>query len=253
MFKKPLCEAGAEKNGWNQSDFLETCERTPRILPSCRACGVEPVQRCVSAGTDGLPRLCWCQTEMEQPSGGRPSEVKANRSSVCTFPGGYLSCLSLQNYRASSPRLLLSSSSSSSSRSVPSRSLCGRPAFVFYDPKSFPSLRCRCCPRSCSPPLSCWFLHIYDSYMDFSSSSSSVCLLERRSRRRCSSSPPFCASHLRISSFSSSSSFGRISLIVLASLPPTWTSSFCGVWSSQWDSLHWGKKNTEKSEGSFTD
>lgn len=32
--------------------------RRARILPSCCACGVEPVHWCVSRGTDGLLQLC---------------------------------------------------------------------------------------------------------------------------------------------------------------------------------------------------
>lgn len=92
-------------------------------------------------------------TETEQPCRGRPSEVEANTSSICHFPGHYLTCLSLQNYCTSSPHPLLSSSSSSfSSHSALIRSLCGRPAFVFCDCKSFLLSSFHHCPQSCSRP-----------------------------------------------------------------------------------------------------
>lgn len=154
----------------------EECERTPRI-PHHAVCAASSLCRCLSTGTERLLWLCWCQMELEQPCRGRPSEVKANTSSMWNFPGHYLSRLSLQNYRTSSPRLLLPSSSSSfTSHSALSQSLCGRPAFVFCDWKSFlPSLfHHHCTPRSCSPHFS-GFLHIYGFY--FSSSSPSLCLL----------------------------------------------------------------------------
>lgn len=178
LFVRPMLR----KVGWNQ--WSSTWQHSPwggwensQNPPSCCACSFKPLRGCLSTGTERLLWLCWCQTELEQPCRGRPSEVKANTSSMWNFPGHYLSCLSLQNYRTSSPRLLLSSSSSSfSSHSALSQSLRGRPAFVFCDWKSFlPSLsHHHCTPRSCSPHLS-GFLHIYGFY--FSSSSPALCLL----------------------------------------------------------------------------
>ena len=143
-----------------------------RLQRWVRYCCTERPQRGSTA------QVCWCRTKYttEQGSREKPSvKLRPTQESAVVFlvvswaVGLIVSVhLSLLNYRVSSPHLLLSSFSSSYFLSLAlSLSLCGSPAFAFFDCESVcPFHTHHYCPLSCCPPLSLWFWQFSCFYVD---------------------------------------------------------------------------------------